>query len=149
MTLTLMLIAAWAVLVLTPDTGVARWLHRWMVATPARRLPLFHRGHLAFAVLLAGVGFGLVWLIEGDAIRLLSMAAPEIATWATMFEVTTLLDGAIAAITAASVLRTAPLVAAVRRLLGRRPPRTRRSRVRAEHRPANDDEDRSRQRRAA
>lgn len=132
---------AWAVLLIAPETPIARGLHRMIVAAPVRLLARVGRGHVLLALLAAMAIGGTFLIFDGEAVRLLSLAAPDALAWATMIDLATVLDAAFAAVMLATSVRW-------RVMLGRpvrRPQasRQRRSATRRVERPAaNDDEDR-------
>ncbi len=134
----ILLLACWLVLVAVPETKVARVLHVWLVAMPARKLDRITRGKVILVVPLAIFVALVAWQLEGEGLRLLGMMAPEITTFVTMFEITTWLDVVVAAITTASVLRLRTIRHIVQARLPRRKPRARRTRK--PRAPANDDD---------
>ncbi len=105
MTVIVTLLGLWALLIAGRGTPIGRMLERGLVETPARQIGRISRGHVLLALALAGT-IGLVFLIlDYEGIRLMSMAAPEIASFLTAFEISTWLDAAATAIVAASALR--------------------------------------------
>lgn len=132
--------ALWAAALIAPATPLGRAIAAMIVDRPARMLAAIRRGHVALVTLLAVGAAGLVWLIGEESARLMAMAAPEVASWAVMFEVTTLLDVTIAAVTTASMLSLRGIAARLRP--GARLHRPRRRGTAATRPPAaNDDED--------
>lgn len=133
----------WALLIAGRGTPIGRMLERGLVEMPARRIDRITRGHLLLGLMLTGV-IGLVFLIlDVEGIRLMSMGAPEIATFLTTFEVSTWLDVAMTAVLTASTLRLRATAAHMReRIAAARPrtPRPRGRRTRAIPPPSNDDE---------
>lgn len=148
MTILIGFCAVWLVMRIAPDTPAGQLLHRLFVEMPADRLSRITRGQILLCALLATFGGALVWLMEGDGLRLLSMAAPEIGPWIVTFEVTTWLDVAVALAMASSAMRFRAIRhqirAAVSRWNGRRAGTRRARRTRRPERPspANDDEER-------
>ena len=132
-------LALWCTLLLAPETPIGRAIARWTVTKPAARLNRITRGQVMLVVLMAsGVGL-LTWLIGHEAVRLMAMGTPELAVWATTFEVTAYLDAFAAIVAAASAARFGMIRAWVRSVVTRRPAREHRARrTRA---AANDDED--------
>ena len=143
MTTIVTLLGLWALLIAGRGTPIGRMLERGLIEMPARQIDRITRGHVLLALTLAGV-IGLVFLIlDYEGIRLMSMAAPEIATLLTMAEASTWLDVAMAAIVTASTLRLRTTGAHLRERFAKvriRTPRPRRRRTRAAPPPANDDE---------
>jgi hypothetical protein len=134
----ILLLACWLVLVAVPETKVARVLHVWLVAMPARKLDRITRGQVILVLALAIFVALVAWQLEGEGLRLLGMMAPEITTFVTMFEITTWLDVGVAAIATASVLRLRTIRDIVQARLPVRQSRARRTckpRV-----PTNDDD---------
>ncbi len=135
---------AWIVLLIAPKTPIARGLHRMIVAAPARLLAQIGRGHVLLVLLAAVVMGGAFLIFDGEVVRVLSLAAPDALAWATMIDLATVLDAAFAAVVLASSVRW-------RALRFGRPTRRpqssqrRRTTIRPERPAANDDdEDRSR-----
>lgn len=147
MTTTVALLALWAALHVARELPVGRSLHKAMVAAPAALLNRLTTGHVLFAILLIAIAGMVVWAGEADGLRVLTMAAPDVAAWFTTFEVSAYLDilATIAAASAALRLGRARdvivmrIAAVIRRDAGRTRPRC--SRTRATMIPANDDED--------
>ena len=147
MLVTITLLTLWLTMLIAPDTPVGRYLHRILVVAPAERLGRITRGQILLAIALFAVAGIAMWLTEGDGLRLLSMAAPDISMWITTFEVTTYIDVAAAALIAASTVRFSAMGSRLRAVL---PGKTRRqsrraSRARRVRRPvrpsADNDED--------
>ena len=146
MVLALTLLAAWLLIVRAPGTPVAAIARRLLVEAPARLLNRITRGHVLLAVLLAAFAALLIWQLEGDGVRLLSLMAPEIVSWLTMVEISVYLDALVAAIAVASTVRLRGIRLWLTTIMARRParPRARRMPRRpAEHPAANDDEHRA------
>ena len=126
--LTVLMLMLWA------RREVNAW--RALFAAPRRWLARLGRGHVLFAVALAGAMIGLVWLMKADGAMLVAFGWPEVAALSTMIDLPALIDIAVIALVAAGqagygrVTRTARL----------RRRRTLRSATRRT--PANDDEDR-------
>lgn len=139
--LTFGLLAAWLTLRIAPATPIGRALHDLLVAGPARLFNRITRGHVATVVLLLAFGTVLVWQLEGDGVRLLSMMAPEIGTFLTMFEISTYLDAAIAVIAVSSTVRWHGIRRWRGRTTIRRAPRAIRTRRRPPRPPAANDDD--------
>ncbi|MES2338826.1 MAG: hypothetical protein V4537_12090 [Pseudomonadota bacterium] len=139
---TLAALLLWLTLLVAPETPIGGAIHRWTVAKPAARLNRITRGQVLFVLLLV-TGASLVgWLIGHEAGRLMAMGLPELAIWATMFEVTAYLDTIAAIVTAASAMRFAGIKARVRAVFTPRRPMARAPRARPRRvEPANDDED--------
>ncbi len=148
MTIAAILFGLLLILICAPETALARWLFRWLVEKPAVSLSRVSSHQvLVTAMLLIVVGV-LIWLEAGDMLRLLGLATPEIAFWATTFEITTYADLLAAGFIAWSV-RTQ---ISMRIWIGAKLPRLRRGphhrarRTRRAARPdgkaANDDEGR-------
>lgn len=136
------LIFGWLIILVAPDTAIGRGLHHWTVTCPATWLNRITRGHVALALVVLGLILGALWL-EGDAIRLLSLALPDAVSWAVMIDLSALLDGAITAFLIASSVRWSAVRA---HLFGRvtrakpRHPRRRRDARPVRKAPANDDD---------
>ena len=86
------------------DKGeIGEALRRRLVHGPARRLARLSRGQalgLAFVLLLGGLA---VALFEAEGLRLFSMAAPELAGWVMLFDVTVVFDMMVLAISLRAV----------------------------------------------
>lgn len=142
MTAIVTLLGLWALLVAARGTPIGGMLGRTMVEMPARLIGRITRGHVLLTLALASV-IGLVFLIlDYEGIHLISMAAPEIATFLTSFEISTWLDVAATAIVTASTLRLRTAAAHLRERLGEARARTLRPRRRTRTTPpaSNDDE---------
>jgi len=142
--LTVMFLAAWAILLLAPETPISRAIHRALVVWPAEKLSRVRGGHVLLFALLASVAAVVWWLLADDGLQMLRMGAPEIAAFVTSIEVSAYLDVLAAVIVSASTLRLQALRGIVVRGWMRLRPRARapRSRRQRAERPANDDEDR-------
>jgi hypothetical protein len=141
-----------ATLILFPETPMGRVLHRVLVETLARRLNRIRAGHLMFAGVLIAFATGLILLFEWEGVRLVGMAAPEVAAWLGMFDAAAVLDLAAVAVAMAanSRFRAARdrvlalidrLVATVRGALARGRQRSRRDRPTAPRPIRSDDPD--------
>lgn len=96
-------------------------MHRILVDKPATRLARFTRGDAAVMVLLM-IAAAMVTLVgEGDGIRLLTLAAPDVAVWITTFEISAYLDIVMALAAAASSLRVRDAMAGYLGIFARRP----------------------------
>lgn len=142
MTVTTCLLLLWATLVLARGTPIGMAMRRLLVDWPARRLARVTRGQIVFAFLLILGAGALIWLLEGEAVRMLGAATPEIIGWASTFEITTLLDLFTATLLAGSSLRLRNFAATMRTILARKGRRHARTRLRVRRPTAsNDDED--------
>jgi hypothetical protein len=147
----LMLLVTFALLV-APATPVGRFLHRHLVVAAAARLNRVAPGHIPLALALCGVVAFVVWLMQGDGLALLGMAAPEASSWLITFEASSYLDVLAAVVSVAATVRVRSIAsrwrASVRRPACRAAGTRRGRRPRRLARPvaSNDDEN---QRRAA
>ncbi|BCA62434.1 hypothetical protein HMP09_1668 [Sphingomonas sp. HMP9] len=138
-------IACWLIMLAAPQTPIGRAMRYMLVAEPATRLSRFTRGDAAVIVLLM-IAAAMVTLVgEGDGIRVLTLAAPDIAVWITTFEVSAYLDIVLALAAAASSLRVRGAVARYLGVFARRPaakghPRATRSRKTRSMVADNDDD---------
>jgi len=156
MTIMAILFALWSVTLIAPDTPTGRFLHRLLVEAPAARLSRITRGHVLLAMAMAlAVGIAM-WLMGGDGLGMLAMAAPEIGAWIAMFEVTTWIDVVAAIALASSATRVRMVAAQMRAMLSRwrvrpgtRSGRARRKRRPVRPAPSNDDDARPYERWAA
>lgn len=141
--ITIAFAAAWLTISLAGGTPIAELLQRIMVDTPARRLNRITRGHILTAAALLVFGGLLIWQLEGDGVRLLSMMAPEIGTWLAMFEISTWLDAVVAVVALSSTVRLRGWRAWIVAVLTRRTPgkHVRAHRSRKARRPADNDDD--------
>lgn len=138
--LALVLAGLWATIALAPATPVARLLRAWLVDAPARRLTAIRSGTVytlaIFAAILAAIA-----LIDAEAFRIASFAAPETISWLALIDAGTMADVAFTALLARSALRLHGVRAWVAARLPRPRARRRRPRIRPEARkPANDDD---------
>ena len=107
--LTLMTMIVAAVVVLFPETKVARSLIYWLVEAPARWLNRTAVWRIAFYSGLIGAGVLMTLLFETEGMMLYGMMAPEIMAWAVMFDVGVIIDALLitGAILAADGLKVA------------------------------------------
>ncbi len=111
------MIACWVVIAAVPETGVGRAIRHALVDWPAQRLLRFTRGDAAVLFLLMLTAAMVTLVGEGDGIRLLTLAAPDVAIWITTFEVSAYVDILIGLGVAASGLRVRGGIAAFARVL--------------------------------
>lgn len=140
------LLGAWLLMLLAPDTRHARLLHRALIERPAALLNRVTAGQVLMLVALLVIVGTAMWFEAGDLLGFLSLAAPEMVSWAVTFEIGTLVEAGTALLAIAASRRSVGLRmmvgAHVRRLVaGRRAARRRRSPGRAARAPANDDAD--------
>jgi hypothetical protein len=140
-------LALWLLLLTAPKTPIGRFLYQMLVAAPATRLGRITRGQMLLVLLLCIGSTAIVWLMGGEALRLLGMAVPDVAMWVTTFEITTYLDVVAALAMAASTMRAQLLVRRLRDALpykacrpGKRAARSRRIRHPARAKADNDDD---------
>lgn len=127
-------VACWLTLRLAPETQTARGLRRLLVETPAAHLSRVTRGDVAVAIMLAIAAGMIAFVGEGDGIRVLTMATPDVALWITRFEILTVVDIVVATALAMSRLRVRRMTSHIcRRRAGR-------ARGRVRQRASNDDE---------
>jgi hypothetical protein len=151
-----LLFALWSITLIAPDTPIGRFLHRLLVEGPAAWLSRIKRGHVLLALALAGITGVAMWLMGGDGLVALGMAAPEISSWIAMFEVTTWIDVVVAIALASSAIRVRMVATQIRARLSRwtvrsgaRTVRARKKRRPVRPAPSNDDDARPRERWAA
>ena len=101
----LALLGLWVVMLIAPATPAARAIRQGLVVRPARWLGRIGRGHVVLLVLAALLIPTTAWLAGRDSVPLAGMALPELASWAATFEITTLIDLAVAGLTAGASLR--------------------------------------------
>ncbi|QTC90526.1 hypothetical protein [Brevundimonas goettingensis] len=94
-----------AVLIVFPETPMARALCRVLVAPLAARLNRVRPGHLIFAGALIALATALILLFEWEGVRLVGMAAPEVVSWLAMFDAAAVLDLAAVAVAMAATTR--------------------------------------------
>lgn len=134
----MMLLLLWFALLVAGDTPAGRTLRRVLVEAPARWCNRWSRGDVLLVLtLLAGAAL-ILWLMEAEGRLFLGMLGPDIVAGASMLELGTLLDMAVAVFTTLRVRGLRHWVAA---RFGRGLPRARRTR-RPARKPANDDSDR-------
>ena len=98
-------VACWLVMATAPQTPIGRAMRHVLIDKPAARLLRFTRGDAAVMFLLM-IAAAMVTLVgEGDGIRLLTLAAPDVAIWITTFEISAYVDILMALAAAASSLR--------------------------------------------
>lgn len=107
--LALMTMMVAAVVVLFPETKVARSLTCWLVEAPARWLNRTALWRIAFYSGLIAAGIAMTVLFETEGIMLYGMLAPEIMAWAVMFDIGVMIDALLitGAILAADGLKVA------------------------------------------
>ena len=98
-------IACWLVMATAPRTPIGNAMHRVLIDRPAARLARFTRGDAAVMALLMLTAAMVTLVGEGDGIRLLTLAAPDVAIWITTFEISVYVDILMALAAAASSLR--------------------------------------------
>ena len=114
------MIACWAVIAAFPETPVGAAIRRALVDRPAARLLRFTRGDAAVLFLMMLTAAMVTLVGEGDGIRLLTLAAPDVAIWITTFEVSAYVDILVALGAAGSGLRVRGAVARFASALTRR-----------------------------
>lgn len=140
--LTIVVIGLWLTMLAARGTPIGRLLHRWLVATPARRLSQIERSHMLLLSVLLGIVIVSTLLFAEEARVMLAFGLPDIAALAAALDLGTLLDVTLVAVAAASVVRVRAVTGRLRGRPTPRRPRTRAVRIRREVPPANDDEDR-------
>ena len=98
-------LACWLLMATAPRTPIGETLRRVLIDKPAVRLARFTRGDAAVMFLLMLTAAMVTLVGEGDGIRLLTLAAPDVAIWITTFEVSVYVDILMAVAAAASSLR--------------------------------------------
>jgi hypothetical protein len=147
MMMLILLVALWTTLTTARGTSIGQFLHRVMVEIPAAAMNATTRGHMLLAALVFGITCMVAWFGEADGLRMLGMAVPDAAAWATTFEVSAYLDVIAALVATSAVMRiravSIQLLAAItplfRRSVGK--PRPRSNRQSGHPKSANDDED--------
>lgn len=125
-----LLLGTLAVLIVFPETPMARALHRLLVQPLAARMNRVRPGHLIFAGVLIALATTLIVFFEWEGVRLVGMAAPEVMGWLAMFDAAAVLDLAAVAVAMAATTRfrvvrdrvlaiAGQVVAAVRPVLAR------------------------------
>lgn len=145
--LALCLFTAFLIIVGAPDTLAGKALRRALVEWPATRLSRLTRGQMVCGAGALATVAAALWLLEGDALRMISLALPEATVWFTTFEISTIVDVLVAVALLSAQTRLRPAVhnvraalGAVRRRIGprNRNPRSRRS---GSRKADNDDAD--------
>lgn len=137
-----------AVMIGVPETPVARSMRHWLIEAPALWLNRRNVWRTLFYVGLAAAGLAMIILFEAEGALLYGAMAPEILTWAVLFDVGVLIDALLitAAVMATNGLRVVRmqaramaerLVATIRRTAGRA--RRGRPAIRPAKKPADDD----------
>ncbi len=138
-----------AVMVLFPQTDLARSLNRWLVEAPARWLNRTAMWRILFYAGLIAGGFVAVLLFEAEGLMVYRAMASEVVIWSMMFDVGVLIDAILiaAVVTATNGLKVVRgrveiflrrVVAVIRRTVGRAR-RTPAIRPRPMRKPADDD----------
>jgi hypothetical protein len=94
-----------AILIVFPETPMARALSRVLVQPLAARLNRVRPGHLIFAGVLIALATALIMVFEWEGVRLVGMFAPEVTGWLAMFDAAAVLDLAAVAIAMAATTR--------------------------------------------
>lgn len=128
---------AMLIISLAPATPVGRFLHHWLAAVPARRLSAVRGGAVMLALLAVLAFVATAWFLDAEAVHLLAMTAPDAASWLTMVEAGTIVEGVVALVAARTVLT----LSTARIWIARWGPRRARSSRRKLRAPANDQED--------
>ncbi|WP_309627202.1 hypothetical protein [Brevundimonas sp.] len=148
--LALMTMMVAAVVVLFPETKVARSLTHRLIEAPARWLNRTAVWRIAFYSALVGVGIVMTLLFEAEGLIVYGFMAPEILAWAVMFDVGVMIDALLitAAVLASNGLKVARIQGRVLvdRLVTRvracSASRTRKVRSPGSRGPLNSDDDR-------
>ena len=139
-------IACWLVMATAPQTPIGAALCRTLVDTPAARLSRFTRGDAAVVILLTIAAMMVTLVGEADGIRMLTLAAPDVAIWITTVEVSAYLDIVMAMAAAASGLRVRGAMARYLGVFAKRPAARARKRAIRSHKTrstiAHNDDDR-------
>jgi len=98
-------VACWLVMATAPQTPIGRAMRLMLIDKPAVRLLRLTRGDAAVMFLLMLTAAMVTLVGEGDGIRLLTLAAPDVAIWITTFEVSAYVDILMALAVAVSSLR--------------------------------------------
>ncbi|MEG3083051.1 hypothetical protein U1707_05315 [Sphingomonas sp. PB2P12] len=104
-------IACWLVLVAAPETAIGKTIRRVLIDRPAARLARFSRGDAAVMFLLMMAAAMVTLVGEGDGIRLVALAAPDVAIWIATLEVSAYLDVLVTLAAAVSGLRIRSVMA--------------------------------------
>lgn len=107
--LALMTMMVAAVVVLFPETSVARSLTHWLIEAPARWLNRTAMWRIAFYFALFGAGIVMTLLFEAEGMIVYGFMAPEVLAWAVMFDVGVMIDALLitAAVLATNGLKVA------------------------------------------
>ena len=138
------------IMVLFPETRLARSLNRWLVEVPARWLNRTAVWRILFYAGLIAGGFVAVLLFETEGLVVYRAMASEVFVWSMMFDVGVLIDAVLiaAAVIATNGLKVAKarvqafvrrVSTAVRLRVAGRTPRPRRPENRG-RKPAADDD---------
>ncbi|RYY47697.1 MAG: hypothetical protein EOP59_00630 [Sphingomonadales bacterium] len=128
-----------AAMVFAADTPAGRFLHRALVALPARGLARISGGSVLAAVGVVATLAAVFWLIDEELAVVMTLMAPEALAYIAMFEIGTLIETLLAVTFISTTARFRQVVAMLRGLKPRaRTPRTRRKQRPA---PSNDDEE--------
>ncbi|RMB34238.1 hypothetical protein C8J47_1959 [Sphingomonas sp. PP-F2F-G114-C0414] len=114
-------VACWLAMATAPQTPIGNAMRRVLIDKPAARLARFTRGDAAVMVLLMLTAAMVTLVGEGDGIRLLTLAAPDVAIWITTFEISAYVDILMALAAAASSLRVRSLMTRWLSVFTRRP----------------------------
>lgn len=93
--ISILFLAALAMMAFAPETSAARSLRRWLIEAPARRLNRINAWRTLFYAGLAGTGLVVVVLFEAEGAILYGAMAPEILTRAVLFEVGLMIDAIV------------------------------------------------------
>lgn len=139
MALIVTFLGLFAAMVFTPETPAGRFLHRALVALPAKHLAAISRGKAIVAVSVVAAIAGAFWLIDEELALVMMLMAPEALAYIAMFEIGTLVDVFLTVTVVATTVRFQQVIALLRGLR----PRARNTRARRPERltPSNDDED--------
>lgn len=98
-----------AIVVLFPETGVARSLTHWLIEAPARWLNRTAVWRIAFYSGLIAAGVVMTLLFEAEGMIVYGFMAPEVLAWAVMFDVGVVIDALLitAAVLATNGLKVA------------------------------------------
>ena len=109
LTISILLLAVFAVMLLFPQTRVAQAFRHWLVEAPARALNRTNVWRMAFYSALIGSGIAMTMLFEAEGAIVYGFMAPEIFAWAVLFDIGVLIDALLitGAILASNGLRVA------------------------------------------
>ena len=107
--LALMTVMVAAVIVLCPETKIARSLTHWLIEAPARWLNRTAMWRIAFYSGLIGAGIVMTLLFEAEGMIVYGFMVPEVLAWAVMFDVGVMIDALLitAAVMATNGLKVA------------------------------------------